>query len=192
VMIGGSDPSHLDVREGPKWVTPVVTEVTAPAAAGQRLTTYELSLQASSPDTWSVYALFGSSDTSALQIPAAFQVPAPFGTHIGGARPEIVQLKPEAEWDSWLGVGRGVGVGRIMTVGVEFDKWDLHTALHCSNGAIFWSEPDKAPVLASSDDADDKPRVVVVRAKCSLPAHRNGQMATTSPKSPWVALTTSD
>ena len=52
----------------------------------------------------SVYAVFGdvAADGTAypLQMPAAYQNPAPFGAHIGGVNKHIVKFRSEAKYDA--------------------------------------------------------------------------------------------
>lgn len=82
-----------------------------------------------------------------LTIPAAYQVPKPFGSSVGGADPMFFQFKAAAEFDSWLSVGitQGDSGGKIGTVGMKFDAWTAVTALSVSDGAIFWMNPDSGP-----------------------------------------------
>ena len=51
------------------------------------------------------------------------QVPAPFGTSIGGANPAFFEYNADAEFDSWLTVGLtdGSDLNAISSIGIEFD-----------------------------------------------------------------------
>ena len=66
-------------------------------------TTYRLALHLQG-QAESVYAIFGdvAADGTAypLQMPAAYQNPAPFGAHIGGVNKHIVKFRSEAKYDA--------------------------------------------------------------------------------------------
>ena len=51
-----------------------------------------------------VYVMAGTEDYG-MSFPAAFQVPAPFGSDVGGPNPQMFQYSPDLEWDSYLCVG---------------------------------------------------------------------------------------
>jgi len=93
------------------------------AAATTGMTTYraQVGLPASARN---VYTIFGS-EAAPATIPAAFQVPPPFGTHIGGANPAFFPFSAAAEYDSWLTVGPtdGSAEGAISQVGFDFESW---------------------------------------------------------------------
>merc|ERR1712159_269350 len=69
-----------------------------------------------------VYALAGTPDT-ALSMPAAFQVAAPFGADIGGVNPAFFPVNAAAEFDSYLTVGPtdGTAGAALSSIGVDFD-----------------------------------------------------------------------
>jgi hypothetical protein len=85
--------------------------------------------------------------TATMTIPAAFQVPAPFGTHIGGVNPAFFPVLAAAEFDSWLTVGPtdGTAGAAISSVGLDFDAWTASAGISADNGAIFWMSPDDGP-----------------------------------------------
>ena len=61
----------------------VVTDIGSSIAG---YSTYQVAVAFDARYTRDVYALFGSYD-HALQIPPAYQVPTPFGTHVGPVNP---------------------------------------------------------------------------------------------------------
>lgn len=61
-----------------------------------------------------LYAVFGD-EYSALSVhtddgTAFFNVEAPFGTNTGGVHPAMFEVKPEAEFDSWLTFNQGAAL----------------------------------------------------------------------------------
>ena len=130
----GSEPAAEPAGpEGPELGVSTVIEVEANiievavdgngAAATTGMTTYraQVGLPASARN---VYTIFGS-EAAPATIPAAFQVPPPFGTHIGGANPAFFPFSAAAEYDSWLTVGPtdGSAEGAISQVGFDFESW---------------------------------------------------------------------
>ena len=55
-----------------------------------------------------LYALFADANHS-ISLPAAYQVPTPFGADVGGTNPQLWQFKPETQYDSWLTVSSDDG-----------------------------------------------------------------------------------
>jgi hypothetical protein len=86
-------------------------------------------------------------DDDPMIIPAAFQVAAPFGADIGGANEAFFSFMPAAEYDSWITVGitGGDASGAMATIGIDFESWDLTSALRVTDGALFYMEPSSGP-----------------------------------------------
>jgi hypothetical protein len=68
-----------------------------------------------------IYAIYGDA-VNVMTLPAAFQLPAPFGCNIGGSNPAFFVIKPDAAFDSWLSVGptdgsAGVAISREQQIG---------------------------------------------------------------------------
>ena len=93
-----------------------------------------------------VYSIYGYSDNSML-IPAAFQVPAPFGVDVGGANAAFFAFMAAAEYDSWITIGLtgGDASGAMASIGVEFQSWSLSTGLRVTDGALFYMDPTTGP-----------------------------------------------
>ena len=112
-------------------------------------TTFRLS--ASLHDTAAnLYAIEGTTD-SPMEIPAAYQVAAPFGADVGGANPAFFPTASNealgfAEFDSWLTVGPTTGEGGgLSAVGVDFGSWSESNGLLVDDGSVFWMDPNAAP-----------------------------------------------
>ena len=119
--------------------------VTAVASSPRGWTTYLLQIVL--PTTVAnVYSLSGTSETR-LTMPAAYQVPSPFGVDIGGGNPAFFDSMPESEFDSWVTVGPtdGSAVGAISSIGIDFASWTADAGLSVDNGAVFWMDPSSGP-----------------------------------------------
>jgi len=109
------------------------------------MVTYQLHAQLSD-DQSNVYALAGTVDQG-LDMPAAFQVAAPFGADVGGVSPAFYSVNADAEFDSWLTVGSvdgSAGAG-LATVGLNLASWSLDAGFSADNGAVFWMDPNAGP-----------------------------------------------
>ena len=127
---------RIDIAFG-KSVQPSVIEVGA-SVAGH--TTYQLELApVGKADT--VYTIYGH-DSVPLVMPAAFQSPAPFGTHTGGSPFEFFQFAPDCQFDSYLFAAADANLGSI---GIEFTAWTATAGIDSANGAVFFMNPDDAP-----------------------------------------------
>ena len=96
-----------------------------------------------------LYAIFADVNHS-ISLPAAYQVPAPFGADIGGINPQLWAFKAQAQYDSWLTVNSDDGsatkaLGGLTTTGIDFDGWSASSGLESTGGAIFWLDPSAAP-----------------------------------------------
>ena len=85
------------VSEPNAYASPSVVQM---ASSLEGFATYRLvvSLQG---DASSVYAIMGTT-TAPLELPPAYQTAGPAGANIGGVDPELLQLQPDAAFDSWL------------------------------------------------------------------------------------------
>ena len=83
-----------------------------------------------------------------MTVPPAYQVPAPFGTNVGGANPSFWDFSPTAQYDSWLTVGETAGnvAQGVSSIGVKWDTWTEDLGLTIDDGAVFWMAPDDAPL----------------------------------------------
>ena len=82
-----------------------------------------------------------------MKIPPAYQVPSPFGATVGGVNPLFFSMKPEAQYDSWLTVGKTTGDSKseLSIIGIDAKKWTAQAGLNVINGAVFWMNPQKGP-----------------------------------------------
>ena len=98
------------------------------------------------PKAENIYTVYGESGWP-LRLPPAFQVAAPFGVNVGGVNPEMIAIKAEAEFDSWLTVGltEGDPTNSLGNIGIDIDSWGPQEELSTSNGAVFWMNPTDAP-----------------------------------------------
>ena len=97
-----------------------------------------------------IYTIAGTVST-ALQIPAGFQVAVPFGVDIGGTNPAFWAILPESQYDSWLtiGIDDGTRAGDISSIGIPFDGnfgWSEDRGIWTNNGALFYMDPSAGAV----------------------------------------------
>eukprot|EP01043_Picozoa_sp_COSAG02_P021516 COSAG02_NODE_1095_length_14602_cov_33.808867_2_plen_396_part_00 len=94
------------------------------------------------------YSIFGEAGNEML-VPPARQVPAPFGTSVGGVNPAISAIPghEDSVYDSWLtvGVDDGNSGNAISSIGIDFDDWSVTNGITVDDGAVFWMDPDGAP-----------------------------------------------
>ena len=94
------------------------------------------------------YSIFGQSN-NAMLVPPARQVPAPFGTDVGGVSPAISAIPghEDSKYDSWLtvGVDDGNPGNTISSIGIDFGDWSVTNGITVDDGAVFWMNPDDAP-----------------------------------------------
>jgi hypothetical protein len=130
-----------------KSVRPSVTELQSSVGGHS---TYALELTPVG-DADTIYALYGHAAVP-LELPPAYQVAAPFGTHIGGTRSELWAFTPDAEYDSFVFAAADVGADKISSIGIDFDSWSPNAGVSCDNGAVFLLDPNTAtpgPLLAA-------------------------------------------
>jgi hypothetical protein len=118
-----------------------------------------------------IYTIFGEEDNAAT-IPAAYQVPTPFGADVGGANPQFFAIANNAalgyaQFDSWLTIGitEGDTSGQLSSIGVDFSSWTDSSPLSITNGALFMMAPDDGP---------EGQHVVI--AQLTVPAGSSGEM----------------
>ena len=123
----------------------ISTASTVMASTKTGYTTYQLTVTLGRGAT-NIYTIFGDSDHGPLVLPAAFQVPAPFGSDLCGVNPAFIPMMPDAAYDSWLTVGiTNGGAGEISTIGIPWSSWSETNGISADNGAVFWMNPADAP-----------------------------------------------
>merc|ERR1711871_1141371 len=130
---------HVDVDDGTSqsdnnfgYVTPQVTQL-ATSQTGH--VTFQLSVILDKKRAKNLYTIFGENDKP-MTIPPAYQIPPPFGAHLGGVNSMFEQYKPEVKYDSWLTIG---------ITGGDFKKWTETQGLNITDGAIFYMDPLEGP-----------------------------------------------
>merc|ERR1711959_545889 len=93
-----------------------------------------------------VYVMAGTSEY-AMSFPAAFQVPAPFGSDVGGPNPAFIAFNPDVEWDSYLCVGSetdDVSVSPGPDGADAIAAWGVSESVgfETSNAAVFYMDPN--------------------------------------------------
>ena len=115
---------------------------------GSGYTTYKVSIVPNADlHAKSCYSIFGEKGHEML-VPAARQVPAPFGQDVGGVNPAFWALPghEDCKYDSWLTVGvqDGNPNNEISSIGIDFASWSVVNTLSVDDGAVFWMNPDNA------------------------------------------------
>lgn len=117
-----------------------------------------------------IYAIFGDTRVS-MSVPPAWQMPAPFGTNVGGTDPAFWSIPGAAasQFDSWLTIGvvDGNNHNAISAIGVDWETWgpDADQTLTITDGAVFWMDPDSGPSFAHStlDDQTEEHGVILMQ-----------------------------
>ena len=99
-----------------------------------------------------VYAMAGTPETTPMRFPPAFQVPAPFGSDVGGPNPQFIAFNPEVEFDSFLCVGDPNPPAGTLSVSPGPDGADAvaawgvseSAAIDTTDGALFYMNPVSA------------------------------------------------
>jgi len=93
-----------------------------------------------------VYALAGIPGHS-LIVPAAYQVPPPFGANYGGVNTSFFSFNAAAEFDSWLTIGTTDenNSDALSIVGTDFNSWTETSGIDVSDGALFFMNPGDGP-----------------------------------------------
>jgi len=112
-------------------------------------TTYQLSVSLG-PGALNIYTIFGDHEHGPLVLPAAYQVPAPFGGDIMGVNPQFFAINPVSQYDSWITVGiTNGGAGQISSIGIPWSSWTASSGIRAENGAVFWMDPNAGPTSGS-------------------------------------------
>ena len=130
-----------------EFVCPKVTEITDCGENGLNgYSTYRLSLIIKNSNVKNIYAIYGDDEHSPkpMIIPPAYQSIINFNSNIGGVLPAIVNIDPDAQYDSWLTIGLTDGNynNEISTVGIDFSSWTETSGIHTTNGAVFTIDPE--------------------------------------------------
>ena len=89
-----------------------------------------------------VYAMAGVPHNP-MSFPAAFQVPAPFGSDIGAPNPAFIAFNPDVAFDSYLTVGdENPDAGAVSTIGFDFSAWSESAGIDTTDGALFYMDPN--------------------------------------------------
>eukprot|EP01052_Picozoa_sp_SAG31_P049558 SAG31_NODE_10911_length_1085_cov_1.040568_2_plen_182_part_00 len=122
---------------------PVVDTIAEDGVSG--MTTYQLKANLANNQA-NIYAIYGDSDSD-MEIPAAYQTPAPLGANVGGINPAFYAFSPDCEYDSWLTVGPtdGSAGGGLSAIGIDFNSWTAEDSLVVNDGAVFWMDPTNGP-----------------------------------------------
>ena len=127
-----------------EYVCPKITEVTRCGENGlDGYSTYRLSLIVKNNNVKNIYAIYG--DDIAMVLPPAYQSVVNFNSNIGGVLPALINIDPDAQYDSWLTIGVTDGNinNEIMSVGIDFDSWTETNGITITNGAVFTFDPDE-------------------------------------------------
>merc|ERR1719329_947552 len=123
----------------------LTSDVTFTSASLDGYATYQISVELGAAAD-NLYALWGSV-ARPLNVPAAYQAPAPFGSDIGGVPSAFVSASPDAAYDSWLTIGATDGSlgSALATIGIDFASWDESNALVSTDGSVFMMDPGQGP-----------------------------------------------
>ena len=130
-----------------EYVCPKITEITDCGENGlSGYSTYRLSLIVKNPNVKNIYAIYGDDINSPkpMIIPPAYQSSINFNSNIGGVLPAILNIDPDAQYDSWLTIGitDGNTGNEVSTVGIDFSTWTENSGIHTTNGAVFTMNPE--------------------------------------------------
>lgn len=129
------------------YVCPKMTEMTNCNMGGiDGYTTYRLSLIIKpNMNIKNIYALYGdSNENSVTYLPPAYQSVSEINNNIGGVEPFVINLNPEANYDSWLTIGitDGDTNNKLSAIGIDFSSWTSSNDLTIDDGAIFVMDPE--------------------------------------------------
>ena len=133
------------------YVCPKITEITQCGNGGiDGMTTYRLSLIVKNDNVKNIYAIYGTDNTHAkpLDIPPAYQGDTIFNSNIGGISDELIAIKNDCNYDSWLTIGitNGDRENKISAVGLDFNSWTMDSGIYSTNGAVFLVNPNDDPI----------------------------------------------
>ena len=128
------------------YICPKITEVTHCSEDGiDGYTTYQLSvLIKDHNEVRNIYALFGEGSEHEMYLPPAYQIDGPFNSDIGGISPSIIQIFPDAFYDSWLTIDitDGDQENKLSIIGIDINEWSSTNSISTSNGAVFLIDPE--------------------------------------------------
>jgi hypothetical protein len=135
--------------EGYTYVCPKITEMTNCNMGGiEGYTTYRLSLVIK-PDmnVRNIYALYGNDNSNnniITHLPPSYQSVSEMNNNIGGVELFVINLNPDANYDSWLTIGITDGDinNKLSAIGIDFDSWTSNTELNIDDGAVFVMDPE--------------------------------------------------
>ena len=89
-----------------------------------------------------IYAIYGDRNNP-MTIPPAYQIEQHIGVDIGGTNPIINNNIPEGKYDSWLTIGihNSNIVGKLSSIGIDFDDWGEYHGIIVDDGAVFLIDP---------------------------------------------------
>ena len=90
-----------------------------------------------------------------MSFPAAFQVPAPFGSDVGGPNPAFIAFNADVEWDSYLCVGSETGAVSVSPGPDGADAiaaWGASESVgfETSNAAVFYMDPNNGAAASGA------------------------------------------
>ena len=124
-----------------RYVCPYIKEIKGDMLNGY--TTYEVSLVLKEDySNGNIYAIYGDHGHP-MTIPPAYQIEQHIGVDIGGTNPIINNNVPEGNYDSWLTIGIHDSniLGKISSIGIDFDDWDEYHGIIVDDGAVFLIDP---------------------------------------------------
>ena len=125
-----------------KFVCPDMKEINSKDKL-RDYTTYEFSLELKDGyENGNIYAMYGDYNNPMI-LPPAYQIEQHVGVNVGGTNPIINNVVPEGKYDSWLtiGVHNSEILGKISSIGVDFDDWNDENGITVTNGAVFLLDP---------------------------------------------------
>ena len=104
--------------------------------------TYEISLELKDGyENGNIYAMYGDTHNP-MRLPPSYQIEN-LGVNVGGTNPIMNHIVPEGKYDSWLTIGihNSEILGKISSIGIDFDDWTDYNGITVTNGAVFLLDP---------------------------------------------------
>jgi hypothetical protein len=104
--------------------------------------TYEISLELKDGyENGNIYAMYGDTHNP-MRLPPSYQIEN-LGVNVGGTNPIMNHIVPEGKYDSWLTIGihNSEILGKISSIGIDFDDWTDDNGITVTNGAVFLLDP---------------------------------------------------
>jgi len=104
--------------------------------------TYEISLELKDGyENGNIYAMYGDTHNP-MRLPPSYQIEN-LGVNVGGTNPIMNHIVPEGKYDSWLTIGihNSEILGKISSIGIDFDDWNDENGITVTNGAVFLLDP---------------------------------------------------